>query len=165
MKPDSIDRSDWPLAVLSGIALAVFGVAILVMWFEPRDDVPLHYILPFTVAFALVAPKMVRNVINARTRQFRFNATSGTISVSESGLLRKAQTDYLAQSIAALRIEVSSSRGMAWFTAMFETKEGARVIFRQSGEAREAREAAEAVQAFLAERGRQVEITDLDAKG
>jgi hypothetical protein len=78
-KWDFVDRGDWPGAILCSIFLIIFPVAIIALWTAPRDEVPLYFLVPFTLVFALAVPFLAREVISARTRRIAIDAPGRAI--------------------------------------------------------------------------------------
>lgn len=124
------DDKDWLEAGVFMIFLIVFPIAIVMMWREPREVVPLYFAVPFTLVFAVVVPFLVRRVTSARTRHIILDLTDGGLEIVERTPFRRDRKLANARDVTKAEFRTTDDDGY-WHTASLVLADGSRFAFAQ----------------------------------
>ncbi|MEM9970999.1 MAG: hypothetical protein AAF762_07850 [Pseudomonadota bacterium] len=129
------DAKDWAEAFVNLLFLAALPAVTGWLWLTDRAEVPLFICGMFTVVTLLAAPLLWRRVTSVRTRDFRLDPESGSLTVLESTpFSRRARVLPLAGS-AMLEFQTANCDGY-WYTALIRLNDGDDLVFAQGSQRR-----------------------------
>lgn len=126
------DHGDWPAAAVCLVFLAILPAAIIGVWIQPRETIPLIAALFVTLLFAISAPFLLKTIATGHSRDLIVNPILGEITVVKKRLLKKTEERFAIKSVRQLVLEISNDEGY-WYTAYLDLKDKSRIGFAQGG--------------------------------
>jgi len=97
--------------IFTSVLMLPFIPAIYFLWNEPRDIVPLYFVLPFTLIFVVAAPIMLRELAKMCIVTVEINRTIGEVKITQSAFFVRNQLVYAIRDIVCIEIECSDNDG------------------------------------------------------
>jgi len=97
--------------IFMSVLMVPFIPAIYFLWNEPRDIVPLYFVLPFTLIFLVAAPLMLREAAKMRIVTVEINRTLGEVKITKSAFFSRNRSVHAIRDIACIDIECSDNDG------------------------------------------------------
>jgi hypothetical protein len=130
-KWDFVDRGDWPQAIVCFIFLIIFPIAIIALWTTPPDNMPLYFLAPFALVFALTVPFLVRQVMGARTRRIAIDAPGRAIVLTTVQPFNGAKSRSIAmESVRRVLFETTDTDGF-FYRGLLDLGAADQVTFTQ----------------------------------
>jgi hypothetical protein len=131
-KSDFVDRGDWPGAIACFIFLIIFPIVIIAGWNAPRDKAPLHFLVPFSLVFALAVPFLVGGVLGARTRRIAIDAPGRALVLTTVQPFNGAQSRSIAmEDVRRVLFKTADSDGGFSYRGLLDLGAADQIVFTQ----------------------------------
>lgn len=130
-KSDFVDRSAWLGAIFCSILLIFFPIMIIHAWNAPENKPPLYFLVPFTLIFALMVPRLVWGVMGARTRRIAIDAPGRAIVLTTVQPFKGAQSRSIAmEDVRRVLFETTDNDGF-FYRGLLDLGAADQIVFTQ----------------------------------